>query len=92
MAFNRTACVGLSTMRATANELISWPWLDRSGAFVVLERKVSKGYDSVAGQLLRYVNWIKQNLAEPGQKSQGHDRLSDDDRRLAACLRRDPGS
>jgi endonuclease len=45
--------------------------LDRSGAFVVLELKVSKGYDRVVGQLLRYVNWIKQNLAEPGQKVRG---------------------
>lgn len=45
--------------------------LDRSGAFVVLELKVSKGYDRVVGQLLRYVNWIKQNLAEPGQRVRG---------------------
>ncbi|MBS0218360.1 MAG: DUF91 domain-containing protein [Proteobacteria bacterium] len=45
--------------------------LDRSGDFVVLELKVSKGYDRVVGQLLRYVNWIRQNLAEPGQKVRG---------------------
>jgi hypothetical protein len=45
--------------------------IDRSGAFVVLELKVSKGYDRVVGQLLRYVNWIRQNLAEPGQKVRG---------------------
>lgn len=45
--------------------------LDHSGALVVLELKVSKGYDRVVGQLLRYVNWIKQNLAEPGQKVRG---------------------
>ena len=45
--------------------------VDRSGAFVVLELKVSKGYDRVVGQLLRYVNWIKQNLADPGQKVRG---------------------
>jgi hypothetical protein len=45
--------------------------LDRSGALVVLELKVSKGYDRVVGQLLRYVNWIRQNVAAPGQKVRG---------------------
>ncbi len=45
--------------------------LDMAGAFVVLELKVSKGYDRVVGQLLRYVNWIRQNLAEPGQPVRG---------------------
>lgn len=45
--------------------------IDRDGAFVVLELKVSKGYDRVVGQLLRYVNWIRQNLAEPGQRVRG---------------------
>lgn len=45
--------------------------IDRTGAFVVLELKVSKGYDRVVGQLLRYVNWIRQNVAEPGQKVRG---------------------
>lgn len=45
--------------------------VDGSGAFVVLELKVSKGYDRVVGQLLRYVNWVRQNLAEPGQRVRG---------------------
>lgn len=45
--------------------------VDKSGAFVVLELKVSKGYDRVVGQLLRYVNWVRQNLAEPGQRVRG---------------------
>ncbi len=45
--------------------------LDRNNAFVVLELKVSKGYDRVVGQLLRYVNWVRQNLAEPGQRVRG---------------------
>lgn len=44
---------------------------DRAGNFVVLELKVSKGYDRVVGQLLRYVNWVRQNLAEPGQRVRG---------------------
>ena len=44
---------------------------DRSGGFVVLELKVEKGYDRVVGQLLRYVNWVRKELAEPGQRVRG---------------------
>lgn len=45
--------------------------LDRSGAFVVLELKVSRGYDRVVGQLLRYMNWVRKELTEPGQRVRG---------------------
>lgn len=38
---------------------------------VVIELKVSKGYDRVVGQLLRYMAWIEKNLAENGQKVRG---------------------
>lgn len=38
--------------------------VDVTGAFVVIELKVSRGYDRVIGQLLRYIGWIEQNLAE----------------------------
>lgn len=44
---------------------------DKSGNFVVLELKVEKGYDRVVGQLLRYVNWVRKELAEPGQRVRG---------------------
>lgn len=44
---------------------------DRSGALVVLELKVEKGYDRVVGQLLRYMNWVRKELAQPGQKVRG---------------------
>lgn len=44
---------------------------DKSGNFVVLELKVEKGYDRVVGQLLRYVNWVRKELAEPGQQVRG---------------------
>ena len=33
--------------------------------------KVSRGYDRVIGQLMRYMAWIKMNIAEPGQNVQG---------------------
>ena len=45
--------------------------LDKSGAFVVLELKVSRGYDRVVGQLLRYMNWVRKELAESNQRVRG---------------------
>lgn len=43
----------------------------KSNDFVIVELKVSKGYDRVVGQLLRYMAWIKQNLANENQKVRG---------------------
>lgn len=45
--------------------------VDSRGDFVVLELKVSKGYDRVVGQLMRYMAWINENLAEPQQGVRG---------------------
>lgn len=45
--------------------------VDGAGGYVVIELKVSKGYDRVVGQLLRYVSWIKRNHAESGQRVRG---------------------
>jgi len=45
--------------------------VDKEGSLVVLELKVSKGYDRVVGQLLRYVNWVRLNVAESGQRVRG---------------------
>lgn len=33
------------------------------GSFTVIELKVSRGYDRVIGQLLRYMGWVEKNLA-----------------------------
>ncbi|MEI9885371.1 MAG: endonuclease NucS domain-containing protein [Rhizomicrobium sp.] len=41
--------------------------VDPDGNFVVVELKVSRGYDRTIGQILRYMGWIQQNLA--GDKS-----------------------
>lgn len=38
---------------------------------MVIELKVSRGYDRVIGQLLRYMAWIEKNHAEPGQGVRG---------------------
>lgn len=44
---------------------------DRQNNYVVIELKVSKGYDRVIGQLLRYMAWIERNHAEPSQRVRG---------------------
>ena len=45
--------------------------LDKNNNYVVIELKVSRGYDRVVGQLLRYMGWIKQNHAEEDQLVRG---------------------
>jgi len=45
--------------------------VDKDGALVVIELKVSKGHDRVIGQILRYLGWIKKNLAEDDQHVRG---------------------
>lgn len=45
--------------------------LDSKDSYVVIELKVSKGYDRVVGQLLRYMAWISKNHAEPTQEVRG---------------------
>ena len=37
--------------------------VDKNQAFVVIELKVSRGYDRVIGQLQRYMGWVEANLA-----------------------------
>jgi hypothetical protein len=45
--------------------------VDKGNDYVVIELKVSKGYDRVIGQLLRYMAWIEKNHAEPNQGVRG---------------------
>ena len=45
--------------------------VDANRSLVVIELKVSRGYDRVVGQLLRYMGWIEKNLAEDGQAVRG---------------------
>lgn len=45
--------------------------VDKDNNYVVVELKVSKGYDRALAQLLRYMAWIERNLAEPNQKVRG---------------------
>lgn len=45
--------------------------LDTNQNYVVIELKVSRGYDRVVGQLLRYMGWIAQHHADPSQRVRG---------------------
>ena len=45
--------------------------LDSQGQYVVVELKVSRGYDRTVGQLLRYISWIELHHADTGQKVRG---------------------
>ncbi|MCQ4322807.1 endonuclease NucS domain-containing protein [Stutzerimonas stutzeri] len=61
--------------------------IDREKNLCVIELKVSKGYDRVIGQTLRYKNWVQREIADPGQKVRGIIvcRKMTDDIRLAAA-------
>ena len=45
--------------------------MDTEKRFVIIELKVSRGYDRVVGQLLRYMAWIEEHHADPGQGVRG---------------------
>lgn len=64
--------------------------LDKDNNFVVIELKVSRGYDRVIGQIARYMTWIEKNLAG-GRKVRGIIVASDisEDLRLAAARLKD---
>jgi endonuclease len=45
--------------------------VDRRDNYVVIELKVSRGYDRVIGQLLWYMAWVERNHAEHGKQVRG---------------------
>ncbi len=45
--------------------------VSKENDLVVIELKVSRGYDRVVGQLLRYIGWVSENLAEDDQFVRG---------------------
>jgi len=61
--------------------------VDKSENLVVIELKVSRGYDRVIGQLLRYMGWVNENLADE-KKVRGIIVASDitDDLKMAVSL------
>jgi hypothetical protein len=44
---------------------------DSTGGLVVIELRVSRGYDRVVGQLMRYMAWIRKNQADSSQRVRG---------------------
>jgi len=44
--------------------------VDKAGAFVVIELKAGKAVDSVCGQILGYIAWVRKELAG-GKKVRG---------------------
>ncbi len=44
---------------------------DKNGSLVIIELKVARSYDRVVGQILNYVSWVKENLADPDQRVRG---------------------
>ena len=42
-----------------------------NGDFVVIELKRGRSSDSTVGQVLRYIGWVDENLAKPGQRTRG---------------------
>lgn len=53
------------------NRFIDILAVDKDGNYVVVELKVSRGYDRAVGQILRYMAWIRQYQAEEGKKVRG---------------------
>ena len=45
--------------------------VDRQGNLVVIELKIHKAPDRVVSQIDRYIAWVKQNLAQHGQRVRG---------------------
>ncbi|MDR2724992.1 MAG: endonuclease NucS [Candidatus Adiutrix sp.] len=62
--------------------------VDKDNNYVVIELKVSRGYDKVIGQLLRYMAWIEKHHADSGQSVRGVIIAKEitDDLRLATSL------
>ena len=53
------------------NRFIDILALDNTNTYVVIELKVSRGYDRVVGQILRYIAWIRKNHADESQLVRG---------------------
>ncbi|MCJ7458775.1 MAG: endonuclease NucS [candidate division Zixibacteria bacterium] len=57
-----------------------------TGDFVVVELKRGKESDKVVGQALRYIGWVRKNLANKGQKVAGLIITKEEDTRLNYAL------
>jgi RecB family endonuclease NucS len=55
---------------------------DKDGDLIVLELKRGMASDQAIGQVLTYIGWMKENIAEPGQEVKGCILAGDYDERL----------
>lgn len=83
---------------ATGRQFPAGPWsidflaVDQaSNELVVIELKRAKSSDAAVGQLLRYVNWVKENIAQSGQNVRGIIVASEVDDALRYAARDLPG-
>jgi len=60
-------------------------------AWLVVELKRAQGSDQTVGQLLRYMGWVKQHLAQPGDRVQGLVIAHGSDTKLRYALLAVPG-
>lgn len=60
--------------------------VDSQGDFVVIELKKGRESDKVVGQILRYIGWVKQNLAKNGQDVRGIIICSDFDKKMQYAI------
>jgi hypothetical protein len=58
-----------------------------SGRWVVIELKKNKSGDAVVGQVLRYIGWVQENLAPPGEQVSGIIIAGDVDHKLRFALK-----
>ena len=64
--------------------------VDKDNKFVIIELKVSRGYEKVIGQILRYKAWVRKNLAgEQGIRGIIIAKIITDDLKLAASETKD---
>ena len=59
---------------------------DKNSDFVVIELKKGKKNDEVVGQTLRYIGWVRRNLAKDNQKVRGIIIVRERDKKLEYAL------
>ena len=59
---------------------------DHKGDMVVIELKKGRKDDEVIGQILRYIGWVRKNLAQKGQKVRGLVIVGERDQKLDYAL------
>lgn len=59
----------------------------KGNGWLVVELKRGQSSDAVVGQVLRYITWVRENLAQPGELVEGLIVVGEHDDRIAYALR-----